>query len=114
MFPRNTISRGWQIPKVFNREEFLCLPAGAEEFQRLLQRHPQGLDRHPAGRVRECPLRHRGKRRAPQGLLLLGWQGWDRAVPSAGVGRVSSVCVQVFGKPEYLKYQDALNELANM
>lgn len=50
----------------------------------------------------------------PRGLLLLGWQGWDRAVPSAGAGRVSSVCVQVFGKPEYLKYQDALNELANL
>lgn len=35
-------------------------------------------------------------------------------VTSAGFSTVFSLCVQVFGKPEYLKYQDALNELANM
>lgn len=40
--------------------------------------------------------------------------GLGSAAAAAASDMVLSACVQVFGKPEYLKYQDALNELANM
>lgn len=72
LLSRNPVSCGGAVPEVFNREELLCLPAGTAEFQHLLQRHPQSLDRHLAGWVRECSLRHWGKRWCPaQGTFPL-------------------------------------------
>lgn len=110
LFCRNPFSGRGQIPKIFNREELLRLSAGTEELQRLLQRHPQGLDRRFAGRVRERPLWHRGEWGCPWSAAL----GRAVALLPRPLFNLSPVCVKVFGKPEYLKYQDALNELANV
>lgn len=78
-----------------NGQELPLLPARPPERQHSLQGRAQGPHRHPAGRLRDGPLRDRGKRggrslpRGPKGpqtevltLCLLSSGLWPERVPA--------------------------------